>query len=340
VFLVTNRSTSASEIRIVRPHRITLRFLRWNTQSLRVLSESRSRSATSGIVNNLNELWLLPIKVCTFPARRNTACIHLVLLISLMVNMNIALDYKLPLSPYSMFSVLFTGGGKKHKADVALPVQVPLIGTCILGGQLVGMYGSPQSAYNPFDLYGQARAGRNNPLPPHLVFAELGNDEAACAYLNAYGALHSEYTTLNQQTRTEWRKLSTKTPDPQSYFRYSLGKDAMLPPRPQQGIAFYEVSRKRFWELHKEYETTLRLVAAFERKGQESTAIAIRQALIRAGVKWHLRTDREFIEKATGYIRRTINAYLDEMSLGSCEALIAGVSKAFGDAIPSCKRFI
>src|SRR5439155_25874645 len=125
--------------------------------------------------------------------------------------------------------------------DVALPVQVPLIGTCILGGQLVGMYGSPQSAYNPFDLYGQARAGRNNPLPPHLVFAELGNDEAACAYLNAYGELNSEYTPLKPQTRDEWRKLSGKSPDPQSYFRYSLEKDAMLPHRPRQGAAFYEV---------------------------------------------------------------------------------------------------
>src|SRR5437016_8073250 len=105
------------------------------------------------------------------------------------------------------------------------------MGTCAVEGELVGMYGSAQSAYNPFDLYGQARAGRNNPLPPHLVFAELGDDEAAaCAYLNAYGPLQPEYTDPNQQTCAEWRKLSGKSPEPPTYFRNSLNIDAMLPP--------------------------------------------------------------------------------------------------------------
>ncbi len=167
------------------------------------------------------------------------------------------------------------------------------------------MYGSAQSAYNPFDLYGQARAGRNNPLPPHLVFAELGDDEAAaCAYLNAYGPLQPEYTDPNQQTCAEWRKLSGKSPEPPTYFRNSLNIDAMLPPRPHRGIAFHAVSLERFWRLQSEYELTVRLVSA----------VFIRRAFAIAEVRCDARNDRELIEEATEHVKPTINRYLDRMS--------------------------
>ncbi len=63
------------------------------------------------------------------------------------------------------------------------------LGTVILKEGLA--YGQETYAlYDPFELYDSWRERRDGPLPPHLVFANLPNEDAAVvAFLETYGPL-------------------------------------------------------------------------------------------------------------------------------------------------------
>ena len=162
--------------------------------------------------------------------------------------MNNTYSEKLPLSPYSMFSVLPVPG--RDGEDYPSHAQFRLIGTIVMGEELVGMRGGNglSDGYNPFDLYGRAERARGRPLPPHLVFAELDEEDPndACAFLNAYGPLDAtnSFRMLSARERREWEKTALKSPSPEDHFRSLLGEVPLLPDpvTPQEDHYDYQLS--------------------------------------------------------------------------------------------------
>jgi len=220
-------------------------------------------------------------------------------------------SHKLPLSPYSMFSILFASS-ESGGADVPLLAQVPMVGTCVINASLIGQVGSAHDAYNPFDLYGESTAGRKNPRPPHLVFADLEEtNEAACGFLNAYGPLRLDFSTPDETTRAEWHERCLIKEDSRNYFRESIGIN--LPSRPRRHSGFHSMSVKEFWTLQNDYELTVRLLSALQ-KPPEQRIGSVKRALAIADVLWTVKTDQELTERATGYIKGKMNLYLKSMT--------------------------
>jgi hypothetical protein len=212
-----------------------------------------------------------------------------------------------------MFSILFASR-ESGGADVPLPAQVPLIGTCVINGSLVARVGSDKDAYNPFDLYGESTAGRKNSPPPHLVFAELEEtDDAACAFLDAYGPLRLDFWIPDKTTRAEWHERSLLKKDSRNYFRDFIGINLSLPSRPRPASAFHLMSVKEFWTLQSDYELTVRLLSALQKPAEQRIG-SIKRALAIAGAQWTVRTDQELTERTTGYIKGKMNLYLKSMT--------------------------
>jgi hypothetical protein len=214
-----------------------------------------------------------------------------------------------------MFSVLYTGSGSNHKADVAFPAQIPLLGTQVMNGELIGLVGSPQNAFNPFDLYGLSKTGRSKARPPHVVFADLDeSNQAACAFLNAYGPLRLWFEAGNTQIYALWRKLYADS-SPQDYFRSAMGIEALVPPRPrsEESIGFHCFTLKQFWEEQQRFELAARLVAALAGPTSKRSDF-IRRALAVAEKHWKTQTDKELLEKATGHVKHAMNKALNAMS--------------------------
>ena len=230
--------------------------------------------------------------------------------------MSFTLSEKSPLSPYSMFAVVFGGEGKHGTTDLAMPAQCRLIGTVAIGDDLIGMIGADLgTGYNPFDLYGAARPGRNEPLPPHLVFAELEeNARSACAFLNAYGPLRGRMASvagpLKPAHLKKWKHLSENSPTPEEFFRETLGVPPLLPPPPTPTRDFHESSLANFWFEQSEFELTVRLVTALNSHPGEQYR-NIRRALNRVGVDWGGRhTERWYVTRAIEQVRETMNSEL------------------------------
>jgi hypothetical protein len=255
--------------------------------------------------------------------------------IILLVNMNYTLSRKLPLSPYSMFSVVFPGGGVRSETDLPLSAQYRMVGTALIGDDLVGKIGADfGEGYNPFDLYGAAKNGRNHPLPPHLVFVELDNNvEDACAFLNAYGPLDGCSGLghpLGESELKEWSKASSKSPSPEEHFRAMLGQVPLLPLPATPRDDFHAYPLKQFWQEQSNFELALRLCSALN---STSTDLYqnIRWALNNAGVDWQiehghisgvglrdlpllghrgLSTKLQYVNAAVHFVRNTINSHL------------------------------
>jgi hypothetical protein len=231
-----------------------------------------------------------------------------------------------------MFSIVFPGGGPRHEADLALPAQYRLVGTVVIGDDLVGRVGADfGGGYNPFDLYGVAKPGRGQPLPPHLVFAELDRtEEEACAFLNAYGPLDgcSVFGTPLTKTKIKaWEKASAKSSSPEIVFGKTLGEVPLLPPpgKPQDDFIYYRLDE--FWRRQSEFELALRLDGALNSAPAERYS-KIRRALKIVGTDWDIRhgsisgfgldelpllglmgqgVESQYINAAVHFVRNTVN---------------------------------
>jgi len=226
------------------------------------------------------------------------------------VNMVLTTSRKLPLSPYEVFSVVPAGGSTSHKADINLPVQTPMVGTCIVGERLFGRLGALHTAYNPFKLYGSAGRGRHEAKPPHIVFAELDdNPQDACAFLNAYGPLLMEYAFLDAKQLSDWGETSAGSPAPAQHFE-EVGIKAQIPTRPRHcSSAYCACDLDRFRKVQWEFELTFRLALAIREKADVRTS-AIKTVLKNAGVGWK-GSGEALLQKAIDHVRSTINDNLD-----------------------------
>jgi hypothetical protein len=234
-----------------------------------------------------------------------------------------------------MFSVVFPGSGPNHTTDLALPAQYRLAGTVVIGDDLVGRIGADfYEGYNPFNLYANAKPGRGEALPPHLVFAELGETaEEACAFLNAYGPLDSSGIIGTRLTRTElktWQQASAKSSSPEDVFSKTFGRVPLLPPggNPQDYFRRYQLDQ--FWREQSEFELALRLSGALNSVPSERYR-NIRRALTIVGTDWKIRrgsisgfgldelpllglqgqgVELQYINAALYFVRHTINSHL------------------------------
>jgi len=216
-----------------------------------------------------------------------------------------------------MFSVLPERGGTDHTEDAPLHAQFRLIGTVVIGEELVGMRGGSGfgDGYNPFDLYRAAERARDKALPPHLVFAELDEHapDDACAFLNAYGPLEgtATYRVMGADELSEWRKASPRSPSPEEHFRSTLGEVPLLPDAPAPQDDYYAYPFKQFWRAQSEFELALRLYNALDSRTDQLKKI--RQALAAKEVQWKIQgrsIERQYINRAKEFVRTTVHTHL------------------------------
>jgi len=201
-------------------------------------------------------------------------------------------------------------------------------------GRDAGLQCARFKGYNPFDLYAAAKPGRGEALPPHLVFAELGETaEEACAFLNAYGPLDSSGIIGTRLAKTElkaWEKASAKSSTPEEVFRKILGEVPHLPSlgKPQDDFRRYRLDQ--FWQDQSEFELALRLSGALNSAPSERYR-NIRRALTIVGTDWQFRhgsisgfgleelpllgrqsqgVELQYIFAALHFVTRTINSHL------------------------------
>jgi hypothetical protein len=217
-----------------------------------------------------------------------------------------------------MFSVLPERG--RDNEDSPSHAQFRLIGTAVMGDDLVGMRGGDgfSTGYNPFDLYGAAERKRGKPLPPHLVFAELDepNSDDACAFLNAYGPLEgtSEYLPLSARERKDWKKLATKSPQPEEHFRSTLNEVPLLPNSPVPQNDFYRYPLSLFWKSQSEFELTLRLYVTLHARTDRRRKI--QQVLAGKQMQWDIEghnSERQYTERARQFVMTSVQLHLSEM---------------------------
>ena len=172
--------------------------------------------------------------------------------------------------------------------------------------------------YNPFDLYGAAERARGEPLPPHLVFAELDKEDPddACAFLNAYGPLEgtSDYLPLSDDGLREWKNASQNSPAPEEYFRSRLGSVPLLPDPPAPQDHYYSYSLKQFWANQSDFELALRLHTAIDSRSDQFQRI--RRTLAVKGVRWDIKgrnIERLYTERAREFVISTLNGHLQLM---------------------------
>ncbi len=232
--------------------------------------------------------------------------------------MNYTHSGKLPLSPYSMFSVLPERG--RDGEDYPSLAQFRLIGTAVIGEDLVGIRGGNglSDGYNPFDLYGRAERARGKPLPPHLVFAELDerNPSDACAFLNAYGPLEgtSNYRLLSLDELRQWKKTASRSPVPEVYFGSLLGEVPLLPDLPSPQDDHYEYSLRQFWRAQGDFEFSLRLHAALV--ARRDRLQKLKQVLATKETKCDFRgpnQERQYVNWAREFVMTTMNANLSTL---------------------------
>jgi hypothetical protein len=235
----------------------------------------------------------------------------------LTVNMTYTYSDELPLSPYSMFSVVPERGADGE--DYPSLAQFRLIGTIVLGEDLVGIRGGNgiSDGYNPFDLYGRAEHARDKPLPPHLVFAELdeGDPNDACAFLNAYGPLEgtADYRSLNTDERQQWEEAASKSPSPEVHFRSTLG-EVLLPDPATPQDDHYGYSLKQFWKAQSDFELTLRLHAALD--APTNRLQKIQRILAAKKAKCDARgpnRERQYVNVAREFVMTTMNSHLSTL---------------------------
>jgi hypothetical protein len=216
-----------------------------------------------------------------------------------------------------MFSVVLLGSGKNYATDLSVPAQCRLTGTVVIQGDLIGRWGGDLGGgYNPFELYGAAKLSRSEPLPPHLVFAELEeNEDSACAFLNAYGPLNATLSQHGEPLKAtelkRWEKASLNSVAPEEFFRKTLGVAPLLPAPAMPAKYFYRGSLANFWHEQSTFELALRLYTALSSPAAERYR-NIRRALARVGVDWAISEEGRYITEAREYVRKTIN---DRLSL-------------------------
>jgi hypothetical protein len=235
-----------------------------------------------------------------------------------MVNTNFTLRRKLPLSPYSMFSVLPERGSDEE--DYPSLAQFRLIGTVVIGGELVGMRGGDGffDGYNPFDLYAAAERVRGKPLPPHLVFAELDkeNPADACAFLNAYGPLEAtnSFLPLTTHELKQWKKVASKSPVPGEYFRSILGEVPLLPDLPSPQDDFYSYPLSLFWKAQSRFKLALQLHAAMNARTCRAQRIhlILPAKEVQCDVK-DANSERRYVDRARKVVMTIMNKQLRKM---------------------------
>ena len=233
-----------------------------------------------------------------------------------MVNVNLTLSRKFPLSPYSMFSVVTPGGGENYTTEMPGSCQCRLIGTVLIEGELIGMAsGVYLAGYNPFELYGAATPGRGEALPPHLVFAELTEGEdSACAFLNAYGPLRrpDAWVELKPSEVERWKELYAKSPSPENYFRETLGVVPLLPDLPKPQPWFVRFPLEEFRREQSEFELTLRLYTALSSAPVDQCK-KIQQTLAMFDLNWNIKggnVERQYVRDAIDFVRDQVNSRL------------------------------
>jgi hypothetical protein len=234
--------------------------------------------------------------------------------------MKLPLSAKISQSPYSMFSVVLPGGGEKHKTEMPGDAQFTLMGTVVIDGELFGRAcGGLGVGYNPFELYGHAKQGRGEALPPHLIFAELTKgDESACAFLNAFGPLRRPYAIgpWDQLTRDQLKAWSGRvkvSPAPEVYFPASLGIVPLLPSPLTPQSAYVRTSVSDFWRDQAEFNLTLRLHSALCAPPSDQYNSILR-ILSAAGISWSIKgpdVERRYVRNAIDYVRDQMNSNLD-----------------------------
>jgi len=238
-----------------------------------------------------------------------------------MVNTSFTLKRKLPLSPYSMFSVFTPRGGYDGIEDFPLLAQYRLIRTVVIGDDLIGMRGGDidGGAYNPFDLYGAAQCARRKALPPHLVFARLEKEVAgdACAFLDAYGPLErtNDYDSLSELELKEWKKASRISIPPEKHFRDTFGEVPLLPDRPTPRDFFDRYPVKQFWDAQSDFELALRLHGALNSPTDRGRNI--QRILLDKDVQWNLKgpnVERLYIKRAWEFVTNKVNSNLIAMT--------------------------
>ena len=201
----------------------------------------------------------------------------------------------------------------------------------MVGENLVGMRGGDGffDGYNPFALYGAAERGRGKPLPPHLVFAELDqeNPDDACAFLNAYGPLQGTnfFLPLSAHEHKKWKKLESKSPSPERHFRSTLGQVPLLPDPPTPQDHFYSCPLASFWKAQSEFELALRLHSALDSRPDQLAGKAnplaphakIQLILATKKQQWKIQgrnIERQYINRARDFVATTVNKHLEVMS--------------------------
>jgi hypothetical protein len=186
-----------------------------------------------------------------------------------------------------------------------------------MGEELVGMRGGNglSDGYNPFDLYGRAERARGKPLPPHLVFAELDEEDPndACAFLNAYGPLDATNSCrmLSHRERKEWEKTALKSPSPEDHFRSMLGEVPLLPDPVTPQDDHYDYQLKQFWKAQSDFELALRLQAALD--APTDRIQKIQQILAAKKKKCDLKgpnEERQYVDCARRFVMTTMNSHL------------------------------
>jgi hypothetical protein len=214
-----------------------------------------------------------------------------------------------------MFSVVPVRG--RDGEDCPSLAQFRLMGTVVMGKDLVAMRGGDGffDGYNPFDLYGAAERGRGKRLPPHLVFAELDqeNPDDACAFLNAYGPLEgtNAFLPLSTDEHKKWKKLASKSPSPERHFRSVLGQVPLLPDPPTPQDDFYSYPLTQFWRAQVEFELALRLHAALA--DRIDRVRGIQQILAAREMKWDVKgpnIERQYVDRARKLVMTTVNLHL------------------------------
>lgn len=121
------------------------------------------------------------------------------------------------------------------------------------------------NTYDPFVLYYAWKERRDAHRPPHLVFANLGeDDEAAKAFLETYGPLTQRVARCSQQEAEaelglSWyqsvRDAKERFEDPESYFRKYLAAPPIIhdPSKARRSRQLVRVNLSELWAEQEEF---------------------------------------------------------------------------------------